>query len=174
MPKFKNKRVKNKEKIDSTPLEVKDLYKWLIIVLLVFGFTYLIISLITGEVNLKLPNKENKNDTTKTEIDYKKILAGETFNKDHDDYYVIFYDFKSSDKDNYQAYILNKKTPIYQVDTSDKMNEQYITDGNPNKDASKISELKVKNPTLIKITNKLISIYMEDKDSIINELDILN
>ena len=136
------------------------------IVVLIFIVTYLIIGIfVTKEI--KWFQKDTENETITT-IQYKKILAGETFNQNQEEYYVIFSD---SEKYNYPVYesLINNNIDkkIYIVDLANPLNKRYISDTG-NSSVQNISDLKVKDDTLIKINNKTNVMYIEGKDGIID------
>lgn len=136
------------------------------IVVLIFIVSYLVIGIfVTKEIKWFQKDAENETITT---IQYKKILAGETFNQNQEEYYVIFSD---SEKYNYPIYesLINNNMDkkIYLVDLANPLNKSYISDTG-NSSVQNISELRVKDDTLIKISNKSNVMYIEGKDSIID------
>ncbi len=139
------------------------------ILLLIFILTYFLIGLFyTKEI------KFNSKDDTKAEvnIDNGTIMLGQLFDKADDEYYVLVYN--PSDKTSSIATWLNvyqskeSALPVYKVDSEKKFNSNYIVLDNSNPLATTLSNLRVKSPTLIKITNKNISGYIEGEDNIIN------
>lgn len=167
------KKIKNTKKVYHSKNNIEygaDLKKLLIIlgsILLVLLILYLIIAIFVTK-DIKLFNNSNNNTTTETTIQYSEILAGETFNKKSNEYYVIFTD---STGNYYSVYknIVDKNTDkkIYIVDVSDPLNKLYISEEtNPN--AQKSSELKVKDNTLIKIIDGQNKLYIENKDEILS------
>ena len=101
-------------------------------------------------------------------IQYQEILAGQTFNMNQDEYYVIFSD---STGNYYSIYknIADSQTDksIYLVDLSNPLNQSYVSDES-NKDVQKASDLKVKDNTLIKINNKTNIKYIDDRNTILS------
>lgn len=132
-------------------------------IVFIFVLSYLIIGIfITKEIKWFQGNN-SKNETTT--IQYKKILAGETFNQNKDSYYVIFTD---SDDFNYPVYesLATNNNNIYIVDLSNALNTSYVSEENtPN--AQNASDLKVKKDTMIKVENKSNTLYIESKDQIL-------
>ena len=117
--------------------------------------------------------KDKKTDTKEEEttITYDNIRVGNIFNRPYNSYYVLASDL--NENTNYQSLAssyLSKHTDekIYYIDLSLDINKKYI--GNSNKNATKASEIKLKDPTLIKIENGQITNYLDDKSSIENEL----
>ena len=88
-------------------------------------------------------------------------------------YLVIFYNRdKGGDittaVSNYKS--KDKALPIYYVDYNDAINASVTSKDSSNPKATKASELKVKNPTLIEISNGSISQYIEGEEKVIDYL----
>ena len=137
------------------------------IILAIFTICYLIIGIfVTKEIKWFQSASDNKHDTT---IQYTNILAGETFNQNNEEYYVIFSDSKGYDYATYQTIVNNSyDKKVYVVDLANSLNNKYISDES-NSNAQKANELKVKDNTLIKINNKNNVLYIEGKDNILNQ-----
>ena len=132
------------------------------VVVLIFVVAYLIIGIFVTKEIKWFKDNDTKETTT---IQYKKILAGETFNQNKDSYYVIF---TASDDFNYPVYesLSTNNTNIYIVDLANALNTSYISEENtPN--AQSASDLKVKKDTMIKIENKTNILYIESKEQIL-------
>ena len=150
----------------------------ILVAVILIGFYFLTMYL-TG--NLKLGSKnnntttDNTTNTTPATIQYDEILAGETFNMNYSEYYVLFYDFDDSTGAIYKAMVTNFKTAhsgskIYTVDLSKSINDTY-TGETSNPKANKIEDLKIKGATLIKIKDGSNVSYVEGKDAINNALN---
>ena len=106
-------------------------------------------------------------------IQYDELLAGESFNQDEDEYYVIYYDSSneystiSSLISSYQ--LNNSDTRLYSVDISNGMNKKYVTDEDIITDNA--SSLKVKDNTLLKFRNGEVSEVITDINEITNYLN---
>ena len=162
---MKNKKVnaKNVSKFErgtnSESGEVLKIIKILVGVLIFFFLAYLLMGIITGEI------KFGKDKKTSTDIQYEEILAGTSLEQNSDDYYVVYYDFN----DKYSLVstfvsTLSSNNKVYKVDLSKKFNEEYI--GEVNINAKNINELKVSNPTLIRVKNKQIVKVVSGESSI--------
>lgn len=121
-----------------------------------------------------LSNDSNDEDkVTENAIQYDEILAGESFNRSEDEYYVIYYD--SSDEYStvsslISSYQLNGSgTKLYSVDLSNGMNSSYVTDGDIVTDDA--LSLKVKATTLLKFDNHKVSEVITDISEINNILN---
>ena len=133
------------------------------VIVLIFIVAYLIIGIfVTKEIKWFQGNHNTEEATT---IQYKKILAGETFNQNKDSYYVIFTD---ADDFNYPVYetLATYNSNIYIVDLSNTLNSVYKSEES-NSSVQKASDLKVKKDTMIKIENKANTLYIESKDEIL-------
>ena len=103
---------------------------------------------------------------TESSIQYEKILAGESFTMDQEEYYVVYYDSTDTElSKTISTYQSDKKDiKLYSVDLSDGMNKKYKTDGDV--DTSSIENLKVKNPTLVHFKNKEVVDTITDENEI--------
>ena len=137
------------------------------IILGIFIVAYLIIGIfVTKEIKWFQGDKDTKEVTT---IQYTTILAGETFNQNAEEYYVIFSDSEGFNYATYQTMISNNSDKkIYLVDLANPLNKKYISEES-NSDVQSAVDLKVKDNTLIKISNKSNVLYLEGKDNIINQ-----
>ena len=124
-------------------------------------------------LSVYITNKPDKVRITEGTISYEQISAGSTFTMSDKKYLVVFYNrdnggdittalskYKSKDE----------SLPIYYVDYNDAINGSIVSKDSSNPNATNASELKVKNPTLIEISNGSISQYIEGEDKIIDYL----
>lgn len=166
MSKIKKTISKNIKKVKETKKEeykgknqiltlAKIIFATIIFAILVTALLYIA----TGKYTLK---------EDETEIIYDEIIAGQTFTKKDELYYVAFYEY-DSDEDLTES-IKEKKNTIYKVDLSKKIN-QNIKSESSNKNAQKSEELKISGPTLIKIEKNKNIEYIEGYDNIVNYLN---
>ena len=118
-------------------------------------------------------------DTQKQEVtfDYSKIILGELLNRPYDEYYVLVCNSKDPKYNYYsgliQAYSKNENAlKVYISDLDDSMNEKFYNKNESNPEAKSVSELKVKDLTLIKVKKGAIKKYIEDEDGIKKELGL--
>ena len=139
-------------------------------VLAVLGITYVIAGLMTGEIKFGSPKEEEK---VPAEIQYEEIIMGEIFNQPGDEYYALLFDFTSNYassyityKDVFEADTENPK--IYLVDMEKGFNKGFLVQGDEEYEANPDSfdQLKVKNPSLLKISNHKVTERYEGKDAI--------
>jgi hypothetical protein len=172
---YSNKKTSGRKVVVSTPDEsMPKLIKIGIVVVVIFIAFYIL--------TLSLTEKQNSNDTvnnndtsTPSTIQYDEILAGETFNMNNSEYYVLFYDFSDESISTLYGGIINSfKTnhtndKLYIVDLSKGFTSPYIADAS-NPSVQRIEDLKVKESTVIKISNGQNIAYVEGKDAIKNIL----
>ena len=135
----------------------------LLCVVLLFGLMYFLTTKILSE---EVTKKRKQNEVTESSIQYEKILAGESFTMDQEEYYVVYYDSTDTElSKTISTYQADKKDiKLYSVDLNDGMNKKYITDSDIN--TSSIENLKVKNPTLIHFKNKEVVDTITDENEI--------
>ena len=152
---------RNKTKYRTTTTTEVDYMKVIKIgigVLIVLAIVYLVTAIASGEI--KLNNKAKEKPAT--EIQYQEIMAGETFNRNSSEYYVLFMNFTDSFSSYYLSLISNyaygnNSLPFYTVDMEKKINTEYITD-----------ELKIENPTILKISNSKTVETITGKENVLN------
>ena len=172
----KNKKGKERQEISTEPnysgLTLLKIIGALAIIL--FVLYYFIAVFITKEVDISgkksdTTSEESKNSSSSNVSN--AILAQRTFEQSEEEYYVYYCDF--SDEDKTISSILNNKSNItlYRVDTSSALNQNYVTEENGNRNVTGINDLKVKNPTLIKVTGDKVTFYAEGVNEIVNYLN---
>ena len=132
--------------------EMKRMFKMLGLVVLILGVFYIWFAILNGEISFGSKKKE-------TEIQNIEIVAGETFNRKDETYYVLMYNFDDKDLSQkfnniYSIYYANGGTDkIYVVDLSKKFSTGYVTDNASLVNISSIENLKVVNEMLIRVEN---------------------
>lgn len=171
----KRKEAKKNKKIGdsfipekTTKSEVNRLVKIACIVIGIFIFLYFFIGLfITKEITL--PRGNGKDSEIKTNSS--NILANSTFSQKEDVYYVYFFDFESENTSIAQKVAtLEEDYKVYNVDTSDILNKNYVVEKDSNKNAKVLDDLKVVKNTIIKIENREIVAYYEGEEEIENAI----
>ncbi len=130
--------------------------KLIVVILLILGMFY-------GFTIMVLNKKTNKIDSNSS-IQYSKILAGETFDMNEDDYIVFFYDINGASSADYAEMVSKYKdkknhVTIYTVDLNEGLNKSYVSD-EITPDAKDALSLKVKDATMIRIKNHEITDYI--------------
>lgn len=164
----KNNNIKKIKEID-TSIKGSTLLKLVIIGTILLVVLYFVIAIfITKEIEISWINGNN---TTENEEQIEnRILAKNTFNQKENDYYVYFYDFTDEDQTVTGATGLSVD-PIYIVDTSSALNKNYVTEENGNRNTKSIEDLKVKSPTVIKISADKVAGYYEGSKEIIDHFE---
>lgn len=137
-------------------------------VLIVLVISYLLIGIF---VTKTIKFGKDKEEVVEATTDKSTILIGNTFNQKEEEYLVVIYDMNNSqDKviDNWVAYYKENHSDVtlYKVDSKNKMNAKYIVEENSNSEAKEASELRVIDPTVIRIKDGSISEYIEGKTSV--------
>lgn len=150
----KNIKRNNELKKKENPNKTKILFasKILFAILLTLILVYFITLVANGDYKF---NDNNSNSTDEQQI----ILAGQTFDKKYDTYYVVFYDFKNDSNLTSKIEEISTKK-IFRVNIADKINSSVISDNSNNK-ASNSNELRINGITLIKIENGKNMDYIE-------------
>ncbi len=160
------KRERNKNNIEVSSVDsAKSFGKTLIGVVVFLGVMYLCVfgmqKLGIFEKGYTKPTKEE------TTFSYEYIKIGTVFNRSDKTYYVLFDNYKNNyTNDAYINTLLSKSSiPVYKVDMNVKEN-QSAKGNEPNRKATKPSELSINDITLIKINNGKITDYVVSRDSI--------
>lgn len=162
--------MKHKEKLYTE--EQKEMFKFAKILgglILIIGLLYVF--------TVYVVNKEEsyKRTNTEGEISYTNIILGTLLNKPDEEYYVLVVDTTNKSHEVFTNTINQYKNnlkhlPIYIADLSNELNKNFIADESSYKIDS-VEDLKVKGPTLIKVKNKKIVKFIENIDSVIDELN---
>ena len=147
------------------------------VILVLLALYYVIAIFVTKEINISAKNDSdteevsNSEESSGDEESSTKILASATFRQSPEVYYVYYYDFSDELEEVTTEVDGITGDKVFKVDTSDSLNSNYVTDDKGNKDVTDIGDLKVKNPTLIKIDNDKVVGYYEGKDDILEFLN---
>lgn len=130
--------------------EMKRMLKTLGIVVLILGVFYLWFAILNGEISFGRKEKE-------AEIQNVEIVAGDTFTRKDETYYVMMYDFDNERQASRYSNLYNVyyqkggSVKIYVVDLNKKFNTRFITTDSSKVNISSIDSLKVVDGTLIKV-----------------------
>lgn len=140
------------------------------IVLLALVALYLFIGIfVTKSITFGKDKEEEKEEVS---IDKSTILASQIFDQKEDEYYVLVYN--PSDKVyNIEQFISIYKSKegaitLYKVDSTKKFNANYIVEKDSNKNPTSYEDLKIITPTLIKISSKNVTEYIEGFEEVKN------
>ncbi len=124
----------------------------------------------------------SQNDTTPTvnegSINYEVTLIGSLLNKPETEYYVIIYDAQNLRSVYYSNLITNYKLnqdalKVYFANLDNELNQKFYDPENVNVDITNISDLKVGDLTLIKVSNGAIEQIWTNEASIAEELQYI-
>lgn len=179
MQKKKNKKKLNYANTYNSGNEVSRIIKILVGILLFLAIFYFLALLATGEI--KFGNKKKTEEEKVTEIQYEEILAGQTFTQKEEEYYVLYFNFTDSIGSTYLTYrdgYINQidSLPMYMVDLEKGFNTRYLKEEETdykNKPDS-INDLKVINPTVLKVKKHKVVERIEGKEEVKKFLKELN
>lgn len=175
--KNKNLTKEKQEQLDTSIKGSTIIILTVVVILIIVALYFISAIFITKEINISSSDNKVSESETNEESNINnpasvsnKILASNIFNQKEDTYYVYFYDF--NDEDENVKTIIDSKSDltIYRVDTSSSLNQNYVTKDSGNKNVDGIDNLKVKNPTVLKINNDKVVAYYEGGKSIIDNL----
>ena len=175
--KQENKR-DNLKKIEKTVSFDSDIWSKVFIILGILCFLcafYLLTIYITNK-NSTDTTDNNTKESEETIISYDEIMVGRSLDMGDGDYLVLYYDMSNEAISNtYSSLVSDYESKenhlnIYVVDMSSSFNKPYATDKESNKNPSKASEILINGPTLIKVSNKQVSDYVEGEEPITNYL----
>lgn len=153
-------------------MEYSKVIKITIAVIIVLVFTYLITALASGEIKLGKKDKDTKQEVS---IQYEEIIAGQILNRNHEEYYVLLFDFT----DNFASYYLSLKDtyvkkdnalPFYIVDLEKYINQSIVAEDESDNtmNVSTIYDLKVISPTIVKVKNHKVVETIKGRESILD------
>lgn len=150
----KNKR---NNKNYSQEMEMGNLFKIILVILVVFGAFYIL----TYYMQKNKTTTTNDNNTNHfTTIQYDEILIGDSLNQSEDEYYVLFVN-QSDYNSRYKEYIsrYNNQQKFYYSLIDNGLNRKFISDES-NLNVENISDLRINDTSLIKIKNgRIIETY---------------
>ena len=148
---------------ENKPLSPKVFTMILVGMLAFFICLYIITGVfITKDLKWFNNSKENENVNEGANIE-NKILAVDSLRQTEEEYYVYFYD--TTDEDSEVSNLVSSlSTKVYRVDLNDAFNSNFI--GTASGIVSSIENLKVSNPTVIKVSSAKIVAFFDGKDDI--------
>ena len=157
------KNVKEVQQNREKPMTPKSLTIILGVVLLLFTLTYLLTSIfVTKDIKL-FDKKETEEETTNSIMN--RILASDSLKQSDSSYYVYYYDTTNED-DEVKDAIYDLVETVYRVDLNDDFNANFV--GEPSGVVDAIENLKVSDPTVIKVDGGKIVAFYNGKEAIKN------
>ena len=162
--KREGKNVKEAQKLNKEkPMTLKSFVIIMIFVIILFGLTYLLTGIFATK-DIKLFNKKESEEETTNNI-MNRILASDSLNQRETSYYVYYYDSTKEDEEVNEA-IYDLIETVYRVDLSDDFNANFV--GDPSGIVSSIEELKVSDPTVIRVEDGKITNFYSGSEEIKN------
>lgn len=147
------------------PLSIKTF----ITIMVLFAIFFVVLYILTGIFVTKEIKWFNNNTNEENSVELEnKILAADSLRQTEEEYYVYYYDSSKEDREVANAIYLVKEK-IYRVDLKDAFNSNYI--GEPSGKVNSIEELKVSDPTLIKVVSEEIVEFYSGTEEIISALE---
>ncbi len=145
--------------------------KKFIIILGILAVFFIILYLITGifvtkDIKWFDKNSSTSNENTGSSI-ANKILANESLRQKEEEYYVYYYNTKEEDTEVSNTIASLEKT-VYRVDLSDDFNSNFVGDASGIVD--NIEDLKVTDPTVVKVSDEKIVEFYSGKEEIVAAL----
>lgn len=161
------------EETEST-IKTKEGIAIAITVILIMVMVYIVTAVfMTGEIGNKKTSTTTTSSSVNTESFENIILASKTFDITADTYKVIFFSVNDASgglKTTLSTYDSSSKDiKLYKVNLDETINK-YVIGDEANESATTSNELSVKSPTLITITNGVITSYISDESQILEEL----
>lgn len=148
------------KKQDFNTMKPKTLIIIVGVILVLFVLLYLLTSIfITKDFNSSKKNTDSEDTATVTN----KILAADSLRQTEELYYVYYYDSTNEDS-GVSSTILSLNDKVYRVDLHDGFNSNYL--GEPSGIVEDISNLKVSDPTVIKVESEKITAFYNGKEEI--------
>ncbi len=154
--------------------ETEEMKKFFLILLLVI--IIIILAFVLSSFFLKEEASDYEYQTG--EVSTTSAIVGTILNNPESEYYVLAYDTDGVDANSYVTYgnyyTSNQKNPIkiYYLKLNSAFNKNYYVTEGSNPNAKKISDLKMKDGTLLHIKKGKITEYIEGIDKIASKLKV--
>ncbi len=161
------KNVKEVQKLNKEKPMTMKTFITIIVTLLVF---FVILYIITGifiTKDIKWFDSKDTNTNTNESTVSNKILGVDSLRQSEEEYYVYYYD-STNENSEVAGVISSLSTKVYRVDLHDAFNGNLI--GEPSGVVTDIADLKVSDPTIIKVISSTISEYYNGVDQITTTL----
>ena len=152
-------------------MEYSKIIKITIGVVLILALVYFITALATGEIKF---GKDEEETVEETSIQYEEIIAGQILNRSQDEYYVLLFNFTDTFASYYlslkDSYLQNDSAlPFYIVDLEKHINKDIVaeTESDYKANLSSLSDLKVTNPTILKVKNHKVIKNITGRENIL-------
>lgn len=169
---YKRKRIRKDKSMSYEENNVKSFVIAVIVIIVGLGLVYLFSLL--AQKNGLFDEGYNKPEIN-TKFSYTDITYGTVFDRNEDEYYVLFIDTTSSEYIYINSIISKYEEnesylPIYIVDLNNDFNKNIIGDED-NTSANESNELSIKEYALMKVSNGSNSKYLNTTEEIEEELN---
>ena len=160
------KNVRDIQKLSKEkPMTMKQFITIIVVLLVFFVILYILTGIFITKDIKWFDKKDNTADNASTVSN--KILGVDSLRQSEEEYYVYYYDTTNENSD-VTSTINSLTTKVYKVDLHDAFNANIV--GDPSGVVSDISELKVADPTVIKVVNSTITEYYTGVEQITTTL----
>lgn len=160
----KNVREVQKENMDK-PLSPITFGIILGFILLFFVILYVITGLFITKDLKWFEGDNSTNDSSGEEVTItNRILAIDCLRQIEEEYYVYFYDASKEEDAKVSSALANINDKVYRVDLSDSFNANFI--GDKSGIVDDVKDLKVSDPTIIKVVSEKITAFYSGADEI--------
>ena len=163
---------KQKNQIEKQNIEMGNLFKIILIILAFFGIFYILTYYIQENKNNE--QKDFNANSSVPIIQYEEILIGNMLEQNENEYYVLIVqeeDYKTRYKDYLKQY--SNQNKFYYSYINNGLNRRYISDSS-NLNVSNVSEFRIKENTLLKISSKKVVESYEGNSKIMEKFIELN
>jgi len=150
------------KKIKDKPLSPKSFMIIMIFLILFFAVLYLLTDMFITNKSKWFGNNNAEENVVEIE---NKILASDSLRQNEEEYYVYYYNTKEENEEIKNA-LYSVKEEIYRVDLNDDMNSNFV--GEVSGIVDGIENLKVTDPTLIKVLDERIIEFYTGKEEIVS------
>lgn len=157
--------------------EQTEMIRFIRILIIVVIFVLAIYFLTRIFVTKDLFNNDNNKETETIEgtINYNVTLIGSMLNKAEDEYYVLIYDTENVRSIYYSGLMSSyargeNALKVYYADLNNELNQKFYDPDNINLETNNISDLRVGDLTLVKVSNGRIAEILGDEEKIAEEL----
>lgn len=143
----------NREK----PMSTKNFVLIIILLIVLFVLTYILSGIFVTKDIKWFDKKEKAEETDNTNNIRNRILASDSLKQLEDNYFVYYYDSAKEDIETTDV-VDNLSETVYRVDLHDGFNANFV--GEPSGVVNSIEDLKVSDPTVIKVSSgKIVGFY---------------
>ena len=147
----------------------------ILIIVIIFVLAIYFLTRIFVTKDLFNNNDDNETQTVEGTINYNVTSIGSMLNKAEDEYYVLIFNTDDLRAIYYSGLMSNytrgeNALKVYYADLKNELNQKFYDPENINLEVSGISDLRVGDLTLVKVSNGQITEILSNEDEIASEL----